>query len=163
MIIKELKLRNYPYKTRRGLAEKIAKRYFEKQGYEVFRGMMILGREYSMNYGYENVRKKYERLERILYKELRLKLLLIRGMLKEKKGIPDFFLYKRNRMLFVEVKLEHEALRNNQIECIKILEDFGLKVMLLRIKSKPYRVKQIVNLKKSVKIVLEKQIRIKHF
>ncbi len=162
MIIKELKLRNYPYKTRRGLAEKIAKRYFEKHGYEVFRGRMLLGREYSMNYEYENVRKKYERLERILYKKLRLKLLLIRGMLKEINGIPDFFLYKHSNMLFVEVKLEHEALKNNQIECIKILEDFGFKVMLLRIKSKPYRVKEIVDLKKSVKLVLEKQIRIKH-
>ena len=38
MIIKELRLRNYPYKSRKGLSEKLAEKYLRKNGYEVFRG-----------------------------------------------------------------------------------------------------------------------------
>jgi len=138
MLIKEVQLRDYPYLSRKGLAERLARRYFERNGYDVFRGYAILRN--SINYHkYENVRKKYDRLERILLKRLGLCLYLLREELG--RGIPDFFLYRKddNNCLFAEVKLEHEQIKPHQFACMKVLEEYGFKVIVLRMKSKIYR------------------------
>ncbi len=168
MIIEELKLRNYPYKSRKGLSETIAKNHFQKRGFEVFRGTMILGKEWSVNYGlYENVKKKYDRLEAILFKKLKMKLYDLRAELKG--GIPDFFVYKLKDSFFAEIKLEHEQVKAHQFKCLKLLEEYGFKVRVLRVKSKPYRLKAVVSLEGNMgenlqlqnRLILEKQEKMK--
>lgn len=143
MILQELKLRNYPYKTRRQLSEKLVHQYFLKKGYEVFRGTRILGHEGSLNYElYPNVKRKYDRLEKILYKKLGLHLWTLRELLG--KGIPDFFVHKGNTSFFVEVKLEHESIKKHQLACMKLLTEFGFDSVIIRVKSKPHLLKKIV-------------------
>jgi len=144
MLIKEVQLRNYPYKSRFRLSERLAKKYFERKGYEVFRGHAML--KNSINYAhYESVRKKYDKLEHILLQKLGLNLYLLREQLQ--KGIPDFFVYRKqdNDCFFAEIKLEHEQIKSHQLECMRLLESFGLKVVVIRIKSKLYRVEIDMN------------------
>ena len=156
MLIKEVQLRDYPYKSKRGLAERLAKRYFEKNGYELFRGYAIL-RNSTNYYLYENVKKKYNRLENILLGKIGLNLYLLREQLH--KGIPDFFLYRKqdNDCFFAEIKLEHEQIKSHQLNCMELLESFGFKVIVLRIKSKIYRAEIMMNLNDKTKVILVKQ------
>ena len=171
MLIKEVQLRNYPYQSRSGLAERIAKNYFEKSGYEVFRGQAILRN--SINYHvYENVKRKYDRLENILLNKLGLDLYLLRNQLK--KGIPDFFCFRKQdkRMFFAEIKLEHEQIKPHQLECMSILEKYGFNVVLIRIKSKMYRAESIIKLQGNIEenkklsnrkiIVKQEKIRVRY-
>jgi len=153
MIIKELQLKKYPYKSRKGLSEKVAKNYFEKKGYKVFRGTMILGKHFSINYElYDNVKKKYDILERILLRKLGLDIYFLRNLLIEIKGIPDYFIYRNKQdNFFAEIKLEHESVKLHQLECMKILEKFNFQCYLIRIKSKPYRIESEVNLQGEIK------------
>jgi hypothetical protein len=164
MIIQEIKLKNYPYKSRRGLSEKLAKNLFVKNGYEVFRSVMIFGKEFSVNYNlYENVKKKYDRLEEILINRFNID--FIRQKIKSRKGLPDYLIFKDNIFLFVEVKLEHEQIKKHQLQCMKLLEELNFNVMILRIKSKPFRLKSIVDLNNGLNLsnkrVLEQQKKIK--
>jgi hypothetical protein len=154
MIIKELKLRNYPYKSKKGLAEKLAKKYFIKKNYEIFKGRLILGREYSTNYFlYNNVKQKYSRFDRIIIEQINSNKKYLEKLLKITKGIPDFFVFRKTdkNMMFVEVKLEHEQIKENQYEAMSFLEAYGFKVMVLRFKNKIYRKKSKINIKKDIK------------
>jgi len=156
MLIKEVQLRDYPYKSKRGLAERLARRYFEKNGYEVFRGYAI--KKKSENYDkYLNVKKKQDRLETILIKKLGLQFYILKQELRT--GIPDFFLYRKqdNDCFFAEIKMEHEQLKSHQLRCISLLESFGFKVVVLRIKSKIYRAEILMNLNDKTKVILVKQ------
>jgi hypothetical protein len=147
MQVKEIQLRNYPYKSRKGLSEKIAKKYFQKKGYEVFRAAMVLGKEFSFYYEeYENVKNKYDRLEKILIKKLNLKLYNFRKELLEAGGIPDYFIHRIGTYIFTEIKLEHESIKPHQLQCMKIIESYGFQTMLIRIKSKLYRINSEINL-----------------
>src|SRR3990167_2373060 len=110
MLIKEVQLRNYPYKRRQGLSERLFRRYFTKKGYEVFRGQSVLGKEFSVYYElYFNVRRKVDRMEAILAEKLGGSLEDFRKILRTTKGIPDYFVYKHGECSFVEVKLENES------------------------------------------------------
>ena len=172
MIVEELPLRNYQYKSKRGLSERIAKKYFLRLGYEVFRGTMLLGKEWSFNYDkYENVQKKYDRIEKILMDFLGLRIWSLRAQLAF-GGIPDFFVYKKRKMHFVEVKLEHEQIKPHQLQCMALLERYGFQTRVLRIKQRPFRLRTKVeldidpattkeNMKLSNRIVLEKQKKMK--
>lgn len=151
MIIKEIKLRDYPYKRRRGLAERLARRHLEKMDYEVFRGRSVLGKEYSLYYDkYENVRRKYDRLERVLRELMGLQLDILREDIRRRNGIPDLFVARQRGMsveaMFVEVKLEHEQVRPHQLKCMRLLERWGFRCMLLRIKRSVYRKESRVDL-----------------
>ncbi len=158
MVIRELRLRDYPYKSRRGLAERLVRKYLEKKGYDVFRGYSILGKECSAYYDeYENVRKKYDRLEVILLNRLGLRLYELRELLDS--GIPDYFASKADDVFFVEVKLEHEQIKGHQLECMQLLEKFGFKVVVLRIKKKVYRPNTNVNLDSGERKVMVRQKR----
>ncbi len=162
MLIKELQLRNFPYKSRKGLAERLVKRYFEKRGYEVFRGLRVLGREFSVNYyEYENVRQKYDRMEKILYERLGDRLLEFRKAIFKAKGVPDFIVSKDDECFFVEVKLEHESLKPNQQPCLKLLESYGFNTAVIRVKSRPFRIQSEVNLEDKQKKVLVRQERLR--
>jgi hypothetical protein len=151
MILQELKLRSYQYKSRRGLSEYLAKNHLSKRGYEVFRGTMVLGREWSTNYEkYENVKAKYDRLEGILLRKLGLRLWQLRDELTG--GIPDYFAHRsRDDCFFAEIKLEHEQVKQHQLSCMALLEQFGFRVVVLRLKSRPYRLKAEVSLDGDIK------------
>jgi|SRR3989344_1827136 len=143
MILQELKLRNYPYKSRHRLSERIVRNHFLKSGFEVFRGTSILGAEQSMYYDlYPNVRKKIDRLERILLGKIGLKLWILRNIVSN--GIPDYFIHKNGKSFFVEVKLEHESIKKNQLNCMQLLENFGFDIFIIRVKENPYRIKSVV-------------------
>ncbi|MBS3127703.1 VRR-NUC domain-containing protein [Candidatus Woesearchaeota archaeon] len=163
MIIKEIKLSSYPYVSRRGLSEYLAKHYFLKKGYTVFRGHMVLGKAYSLYYPlYPNVQNKYNLLERILLQKLQLLLYLLRDDLKKQQGgLPDFFCYKKEDMFFAEIKLEHEQLKKNQLQCIRLLERYGFEVLVFRLKKRIYREVIHYDLDTNVKSVLLKQEKMK--
>jgi|TARA_B100000315_G_C14380264_1_gene497106 hypothetical protein len=151
MIIKELQLRNYSYKNRKGLSESLVRRYFEKKGYEVFRGRQVLGKQFSKRYKeLEAVKKRYTRLETLLKEQLGKDLLKFRKAIFKLSGIPDFFLHKAGYCFFVEVKLEHEQIKNHQLQCMKALELFNLPCYIYRIKSKPYRILSEIRLEGSL-------------
>jgi len=157
MIIKEVQLRNYAYKSRKGLAERQIQKYLERQGYEVFRGTMILGQSHSYYYyRYSNVKQKYDRLEILLISRCDL------NQLRKSiawKGIPDFFAHRKtdNKTMFVEVKLEHEQLSKAQFEQIRILESFGFNVVVIRLKQKIYREETAVDVENKKCVITIRQ------
>ena len=141
MIITQIQLRNYPYKSRRGLSEKIVKDHFTKQGYKIFRGIRILGKENSINYYlYPNVKKKYDELENIMRSILGKNLENLRNLVKITNGIPDFFIFDpiTKKSKFIEVKMENEYIKKNQLECMEFLQSFGFETWVLRVKKKIY-------------------------
>ncbi len=118
----------------------MARRWLERRGFEVFKGFTVRGREHSLAYHtYPNVKRKYNRLERILRAKLGRRLKEFRLSLES--GLPDYFAWHRRlrRCIFVEVKLEHEQLKDHQLECMRLLEGFGFDVMVIRVKSRIYR------------------------
>lgn len=131
---------------RRGLAERIARRHLEREGYELFCGRQLLGPELSVRYHrYAAVQRRYDRLEWILLERLGLRLWLLREELGTGRGLPDYLCVHergvRRRLLLVEVKLEHEQLKLHQLACIRLLERYGFETMLMRIKRRVYRVR----------------------
>ena len=125
-----------------GCCERLARKYFEKKGYEIFKGRTILGKEFSINYDvYPNVKDKYDRLEVILLNDVGVLLQTLRSFLITPKGLPDFFIHQKylKKSFFVEVKLEHEQIKPHQLETMHTLESFGFDIIVLRIKSKVYR------------------------
>ncbi|MBD3204498.1 hypothetical protein GF327_09480 [Candidatus Woesearchaeota archaeon] len=154
MIIKDLKLRDYPYKSRKGLSERLAKKHFKKKGFEVFRGSAVLGKRNSFYYYiYPNVKNKYDRLEKILEKKLDKSLVFFRKLLRVTKGIPDYFVFRDidEKMMFVEVKLEHEQIRIHQFEAMSLIEAYGFDVIVVRYKKKIYRKKTKIDLKGDIR------------
>ena len=138
MILKELQLKRYPYKTRRHLSERLVRAYFQKKGYEVFRGRSVFDSEFSSHHGlFENVRRTYDRLEEILDEKLGSNLQAFRETLTS--GIPDFLIHRPGEYIFVEVRLEHEPIQSHHLSSMAFLEGFGFDVMVLRVKTKPYR------------------------
>ena len=126
MLIKEIKLKDYPYSSRKGLSERIVKNYFLKSGFEVFKGNYILGREFSSNYYlYENVQNKYRRFEQIIQQKIGIDLDFVRNSILKIQGVPDFFVYRKldDKSFFVEVKLENEQIKQRQYDCICLVED----------------------------------------
>ncbi len=161
MLIRELRLRDYPYKSRKGLSERFVKSFLRKKGYEVFRGTTILGPVYSVNYHlYDNVRKKYERLEEILCERLGEALPSFRSSLPS--GIPDFFAYCKKESFFVEVKLEHEHIKKHQLECMSYLEKHRFKVVVFRIKKNVYREATEVDIENNKRVVKVRQKRFRN-
>jgi hypothetical protein len=160
MHVKEIRLRDYPYKSHRGLAERIVRGYYVKRGFEVFRGSMLLGKEYSQRYTqYLTVRRRYDRLELALESAVGNDLPALRKRVSKCRGIPDFAIM-RGSLAFVEVKLEHEHIKPHQLHCMQILEQYGFKVYVVRLKKKPYRLHTIVNLKSTGKTVVATQERL---
>lgn len=119
---------------------------------------MALGVEYSVNYHlYENVKRKYDRLEAILQRRLGARLEDFRKSLGS--GIPDFFVHNRTESFFVEAKLEHEQVRKGQLSRIRLMEKFGFMVVVVRIKRHVYRHIMEMDLEKNEKSVKMRQKR----
>ncbi len=139
MIYKEVQFRNYPYKSRTGLAERIVKGYFEKRGFEVYRGIRTIVRQRTLRYFlYENVKRAYDRVETIIREHLQDR---HREFVNSQslKGMPDFIIHRKypgKMTAFVEVKFEHESIKKHQKDCLAKLESFGFVSMIVRVKSK---------------------------
>lgn len=161
MLEKQVQLRNWSYKSKRGLAERLAKRYLENSGFKVFRGVRILGKEWSINYDlYENVRRTYDRVDDLLVKKLGLKLYELRDALSW-KGIPDFFLCRKRGskedLCFAEVKLNNEQIKDHQFDCMHLLEQYGFTIFIIRIKEKVLAPEIIRDAQTKKKIMVLKQ------
>ncbi len=164
MLARELKLRDYPYKSRSGLSERIAKSYFRKKGYEVFRGMRILDQKNLYYYFYPGMRKKHDRLQQILKEKLKERYSEFRKSLKNGKGLPDYVIHMSRKegkeTFFAEIKLEHESLKESQLECIRLLEKYGFRVVLVRVKKKVINEASEINTRTFAKKILVKQSRL---
>lgn len=161
MLEKQLQLRKFTYKSHRGLAEKLARCYLEKKGFKVFRGVRVLGKEWSINYYlYENVKKAYDQVDRLLVKKLGLKLYELRDSLSW-KGIPDFFLYRKegNRveLCFAEVKLNNEQIKEHQFACMHLLEQYDFPILIIRLKEKVLMPESLLHFPSKKKVIVLKQ------
>lgn len=166
MILQELTLSKFPYVSRKGLSERLVKCYLQKKGYEVYRSVRIIGKEYSLRYiMYDNVQRAYDRVESLLRRKLQDK---YERFCEEItcKGLPDFFVYRRRPVeewIFVEVKLEHESIKPCQSIMLKRLEEIGFLCRIIRIKKASYVkvAKAVWDGNRWVKRVIEKQQKLK--
>ncbi|MEK6968695.1 MAG: VRR-NUC domain-containing protein [Nanoarchaeota archaeon] len=144
MLIKEIQLRNYDYASRHGLSERIARKRLVKQGFKVYRGIGFFGFK-AIKVDYPAVVNKYKELESELTGRLGYSLFAIQLALGSAKGIPDFLCLSDKEIVFVEVKLEHESIKPHQLRVMRVLEDFGFKVMVFRLKQKVFRIETEVS------------------
>lgn len=102
--------------------EDIAEDYYKKQGYDVYRsrinhgyrsiGVEYYWRQYASKITDED-RQMIEKLKACLPKE---KFYELAYMVQNKKGCPDLLLHKNNKISFVEVKYNDEAVKFPTIE-----------------------------------------------
>jgi len=111
---------------RRGLSEKYLKKRLEKQGWEVWRSALI---DITLRPNlYPNVKKKYERLRKLLEKHRTGTLCHLKYLNIVHHGMPDFLCHRNGRFKFVECKLGHEQLQKSQKKCIPKLQQLGFEV-----------------------------------
>ena len=129
-------------KSNRKFSEKIAKVYFKRKGYYVFRGdyLDFYGKENNWKYEkFDEVKEYYKNTDKILCELLTIKKFYkLVDYCKEHKGTPDFFMWNPliNKYLFVEVKLNNEKLMNNQKKTILFIKNkIGVEVLLFRVVS----------------------------
>ncbi|HSU72734.1 MAG TPA: VRR-NUC domain-containing protein [Candidatus Binatia bacterium] len=118
-------IRNYPYKTRHGLAELQLRRRLEKQGWQVWRGDFI---HLLWTDAYPSVRRKYDPLSNLLLERFGAEMLDTLGYFSYvHHGIPDFLCYNpiTQEFKFVECKLGHEQLSARQVLTIQKLSNVG--------------------------------------
>ncbi|MBN1645736.1 hypothetical protein JW868_01720 [Candidatus Woesearchaeota archaeon] len=151
MILEELQLKNCKYRSRHGLSERLVRRHFQKKGYEVFRGSILLDKENSVNYyKWQSLQEKYDQMESVLKRHLGDDFARIQNFVRSWAGVPDYFVHRPaingGDMFFVEVKMGQEQIRPNQYKCMCLLEEVGLPVVVVRLKQRLFRVKTQVQL-----------------
>lgn len=112
--------------SRLGLSEKLLSRRLQRQGWELWRGGIL----HILRQGepYPNVRRKYERLQSLLEKNLPGTFEHLQYLCHVHHGMPDFLCYRNRQFKFVECKLGYEPLRHNQRLCIRRLLELGFEV-----------------------------------
>ena len=165
MLIKEIQLPIFPYKSRRGVAERLVKKYFMRQGFEVYRGARIMGWHTLRYFMYPNVRRVYDRVEFLLRKKLQASYPAFRARISH-KGLPDFFLYRKypgECWMFVEAKLGNECLGKHQLKQLQFLEESGFLCAVVRVKKALCRIeiKRVYENRRVSEEVLLKQQKIR--
>ena len=123
--------RDYNYKTNKGLSEKLARNYFKKQGFEVWRGSFLHFIDNNEYFSYH--RDKYDALVQEIRQRIgQKKFLQLYLFLRANAGIPDFVMRKNAEFFFAEIKLNNESIKKNQIRTISFLNDLGLKTIIVR-------------------------------
>lgn len=121
-------MRNYPYKTRRGLAETQLKKRLEKHGWHVWRG----GFFHAINGDlYPVVKRKYIHLVQLIKEHYNGRMLdYLSYMSAVNHGMPDYICYHPHlkQLKFVECKFGHEQLSQRQITTIHKLKERGLTI-----------------------------------
>ncbi len=119
-----LPLRRFtPRGPRRGMAERLLRAYFERQGWMVWRGG-ILHKLTAVDI-YPNVQKKYAKLQIIVEQERKDSWEFLQLLCAVHYGMPDFVMYRRGVLKFVECKLGHEQLNDYQKNCLPRLKKLG--------------------------------------
>jgi hypothetical protein len=107
---------------------------------------------------YPNIKKKYSRLKGILGDKLDY----VQYLARIHHGMPDFFCHRRKETKFVECKLGHEQLSDQQKKCIKVLVLKGFVVEVFKVVFDCTKVREaMVNIYSNEKEILEKQERLK--
>ena len=141
---------------RYGLAEKQLRKRLERQGWQVWRGGLInVVRGYD---AYPNVRRRYEKLCKLIQKHYPNMLDYLQYICTVHHGMPDFICYRNGKFKFVECKLGYESLSKRQIVCIGKLQRLGFTVEVHKFVDAPTKTRIAeVELQSKNKIVLEKQ------
>ena len=106
----------------KGKAELIAERYFIQKGYEVYRSKINGGyRSIGVEFYWQNFATKITEDDKVLIQKLKSLMSYeefreLAFMVKEKNGTPDLLLIKDNRISFVEVKYNYEAVKPSTVE-----------------------------------------------
>lgn len=112
---------------RAGFSERYIRSKLEGKGWEVWRGGFLhANRKREV---YPNVERRYAMAERLL--DDRISALQYIGVVHH--GMPDLLCYKFGRFKFVECKLGYEAIRDNQVETISLLQGLGFDVEVHRV------------------------------
>ncbi|MFC1774870.1 DNA polymerase domain-containing protein [Nanoarchaeota archaeon] len=118
--------KDYFYKPRQGLSERLLKRRLEKQGWIVWRGGSIDVLRRGDNY--PNVIRKYKKLCSLLDKYFPDCLDYLQYLCSVHHGMPDFICFRNGEFKFVECKLGYESLSKRQKKCIPKLQSLGFNV-----------------------------------
>lgn len=123
------KLRNYEYKTRRGLSEAQIKKKLEQQGWKVWRGGWLPTPQ-DLEDKYPNVKKKYTELHELLERDWQAVSDELRYLAAVHHGMPDYICYNTalKKWKWVECKLENEGPSTRQVLCFARLESMGFTV-----------------------------------
>ncbi|MFH0978387.1 MAG: DNA polymerase domain-containing protein [Candidatus Woesearchaeota archaeon] len=147
------------YSERQGLSERILARRLIKQGWSVWRGGLI--NIVNKDDLYPNVRKRYEKLNSLLFKHRPDLLDYLHYLCDVHHGMPDFICFRNGVFKFVECKLGHEQLSVRQKKCIAKLQEIGFVVEVHKLVESctKARIAQ-VNLAEGTKVVFERQARL---
>lgn len=125
--------RDFNYKSNKGLAEKQVRAHYKSKGYEVFRGSYISFQSKELR---EFHADKLLRFENAIKEKIGQEGLIELSVFCNKNaGLPDFAVKKDEEFFFVEVKLENEQIKTNQIDTIKFIKKLGLNVIIVRFSS----------------------------
>jgi hypothetical protein len=133
--VKYHKIKNFSYKTRRGLSEKQIKKKLQDQGWIIWRGAYIPRKE-DLEDRYPNVKKHYEKLIDWLEEDFDY-MDELRYLSQVHHGMPDFICYHPalKQWKYVECKLENEQPSIRQLCTIARLESMGFIVELHKLSS----------------------------
>ena len=144
----------------RGYAERIARAYYERRGYIVWRGGFVNANRKER---YPAIKKKYDRLEKIIrthYPE-RFEHL---SYLCTQSGMPDLLIWNGRILTFVEAKLDYEPIAQHQKRCMIKLGRLGFSVRIVRIVSRATRRRtSILDLESGTEEERERQTRMIEF
>lgn len=142
----------------KGFSEKHIKKELVRSGWEVWRGGLI-GIELHHDV-YPNVRRKYQRLTRLLIRHHDRHYDHLRYLSRVHHGMPDYICF-RDGFKFVECKLGYEQLSGVQKKTIALLSSIGFEVEVHRIAFSPTKTrKALVDVETGEKKVLEEQKRL---
>ncbi|HIK01501.1 TPA: VRR-NUC domain-containing protein [archaeon] len=145
------------FSSKRGFAESNLRRRLEKQGWSVWKGLLIGA--VRMQDDYSTATEKYELLSKFLEKHSAELLEKLQYYCSVHFGFPDFICYKNGEWKFVECKLGYEPLSETQKKCIMELQVLGFNVEVHKLVSSHTGTRSaMVNLKGSGKIVTRKQL-----
>ena len=130
----------YQYARTRSLSEALVERHLTRKGY-------ILSRGYLLDSFFEpdcmlSIRNK--RMTKRLLQQFGLqRLVRMAKYCSKRHGTPDIIAAHTSRgMVAIEVKLEHESIKQHQLETMKQLNDWGLECEVWRVAPRRNRVRE---------------------
>jgi len=121
-------IKNYPYKTRIGLAERQLRNRLKKKGWELWRGGYINAISADI---YPVVKRRYDQLAKIITDANGINMLhFLCYLCTVHHGMPDYVCYHKHtkQLKFVECKLFNEQLSQRQVKTILKLQEAGFNV-----------------------------------
>ncbi|MFH1400275.1 MAG: VRR-NUC domain-containing protein [Nanoarchaeota archaeon] len=132
-------LSDYPYTSTRALAETLAKRWLQKEGFLVWRGSFLdvwgQGQDVSFFEFPAQARHYTDLVRRLTIGVAAHQLHDLRRQCSSRHGTPDWLAFDpaSASFQFFEVKFGSEPLRPNQVETIRFIQDVvGIPVTVLR-------------------------------